>query len=245
MEIDALIVTAGPAYFDGAFTDFFVETTVFGSGILAVQVSTTSGAVVDLFESTEDEFICDDVPGEPCEDFVSLAELNALGDLTFTFAGELGESDSIVVPAADWTPGAGQPGFPMILTPPPGDSSLPVGNVFTWATPPSWVNLIVTDLVDLALDEGIDDAMFFNNTTTSWTPSGVIPTDSYEFELSFFDTSFLNDARLSSQGRPFLFSAGFEAFSSKFVPEPSGAAVWCAALASLGVRVRMRSRRTR
>lgn len=233
MEIDDLIVTAGPAGLDGVFTDYFVDTVVFGSEIASVTVSTGSGVVVSLVEPLEDEFICDDVPGEPCEDFESLAELDALGSLTFDFVGESGELDTIVVPAADWIPGPGQVGTPMLVSPAPGDPSLPPGNAFVWASAPAWVELISVDLVDVALDDGIDEALFTDPGVTSWTPTGVVPGVTYAFELSFLDAYFLEDARVSVGGRPYLFSSGFQAFESKYVPEPSGGPAWIAALAAL------------
>ncbi|MEM9177006.1 MAG: PEP-CTERM sorting domain-containing protein [Myxococcota bacterium] len=243
MEVDELIITSGPSVIDGVFTDYFTDPVIFGFEIAAVSVTTQSGVTVDFVEIDDDEFGCDEagIPGDPCEGFASLADLNALGDLTFSLLGESGEVDSIFVPAADWIPGAGQPGVPMLTSPAPGDSSLPPGNLFQWSPPPVWVDAIVVDMVDVLLDQGIDEDLFLGNTQTSWAPTGVNPTRLHAFELSFVDTFFVSDLRTTPGGRPYLFTSGFEAFSRKFVPEPSGALVWLSgvgAVAAFGRRRR-------
>ena len=243
MSIDELIISSGPSYQDGAFTDFFADPVIFGSQIAAVSLSTQSGAVIDFVEIDVDEFACDEagIPGAPCENFVSLAAINALGNLTFTISGESGESETIFVPAADWIPGAGQVGFPSITSPPQGVSTLPPGNLFQWAAAPSWVEVIITDMVDVGLDDGIDEAFFFGNTQTSWAPSGVDPAREYAFELSFFDAFFIEDNRTTVGGAPYVFTSGFESFNRKFVPEPTGAAVWACGIGLVAAFARRRS----
>ncbi len=229
MAIDDLIITSGPAYANGSFTDFFIDPVVFGSEIAAVSVTIQSGTTIDFVEVDDDEFACDGaIPSEPCENFTSLAEINAIGNLTFDFLGENGETDSVFVPAADYAPGSGQSGVPTILSPAVGDDTLPPSGLFEWVDPPSWVDLVVVDLVDLVTDSGVDEAFFFDHTTTSWSPmaGSVLPGRSYVFELSFVDLFFQEDDRTTSGGRDFLFSSGFQAFNGKFVPEPTGAAVW-------------------
>ena len=244
MAIDEVIITSGPAWRDGTFTDYYIDLVVSGFEIAGVTIDTASGESVDLVESVEDEFICDDVPGEPCEGFLSLDPINALGNITFTFFGEGGELDSVVIPGGDYAPGAGQAGMPMIVSPPVGDSSLPPGNLLEWASAPAWVDAIQVDLVDLALDDGVDEALFFDTTVTSWTPTGVVPGRLYDFELTFADIYDFEDPRMTLGMRPFLFTSAFTAFNVKLVPEPSSALSWpIAGLALLGLGRRSTRRR--
>lgn len=234
MTIDDVIVTAGPCTLDGVDEGFFFDPVVFGSGIAGVALTTGSGANISLVEVEDDEFIWDDPAGDFCRRFDSLADIDALGDLFFDFLGEAGQLDTIVVPGGDYANGAGQPGGPVMVTPGPGNSSLPPANTFVWATAPSWVELIQVDLVDAALDDGVDEALFTNPATTSWTASGVVPGNLYFFELSFIDVYFLEDVRSSGQGRPYLFTSGFQAYDRKFVPEPAFPAALLAAAGVLG-----------
>jgi hypothetical protein len=234
MVIEELVITSGPAYQNGGFTDFFIDPVVSGTEIAAVQVSLTSGLTIDFVEVDEDEFACDGViPSEPCEGFESLAEINAIGNLTFDVIGENGESDSWVVPAADYMPGAGHPEFPAIVTPGPAESVFIPGSAFVWSTPPSWVDAIPVDLVDVLTDTGIDEALFFGNTTTSWTPTGAVDGNDYDFEVSFVELFFFEDPRLTDQGRGYVLSSGYQAFNRKSVPEPTGANAWTATLGLL------------
>ena len=204
MEIADVIVTAGPCTLDGVHEGFFFDPVVFGSGIAGVALDTASGASLPMTEVEDDEFIWDDPAGDFCRRFDSLAEIDAFGDLTFEFLGELGELDTIVVPIADYQNGAGQPGGPVMVAPSQGDTNLPPGNTFVWALAPAWTELIQVDLIDPAPDDGVDEALFFDPTTTSWTPSGVVPGTTYFFELSFIDAYFLGDA----EGNIFLNHAG-------------------------------------
>lgn len=220
MVIDDVIVTAGPCTLDGVHEGFFFDPVVFGSGIAGVALATGSGANIPMIEVEDDEFIWDDPAGDFCRRFDSLAEIDALGALTFDFLGELGELDTIVVPLVDYQNGVGQPGGPIMVAPAAGNSSLPPGNTFVWAPAPAWVELIQVDLVDPVPDEGVDEALFENPAATSWTPSGVVPGSTYFLELSFIDAYFLGDGRTSAMGRSYLFTSGFQAYERKFVPEP-------------------------
>ena len=107
-----------------------------------------------------------------------------------------------------------------MVAPSQGDTNLPPGNTFVWALAPAWTELIQVDLIDPAPDDGVDEALFFDPTTTSWTPSGVVPGTTYFFELSFIDAYFLGDARTSAMGRTYALTSGFQAYDRKFVPEP-------------------------
>lgn len=243
MSIDDVIVTGGPCTLDGVHEGFFFDPVVFGEGIADVSLDTGSGASIPMIEVEEDEFIWDDPAGDFCRRFDSLAEIDALGALTFDFVGELGELDTIVVPLTDYQNGAGQPGGPIMVAPAAGNSSLPPGNTFVWAAAPAWVELIQVDLVDPVPDEGVDEALFVNPATTSWTPSGVVPGSIYFFELSFIDAYFLADGRTSSMGRSYLFTSGFQAYERKFVPEPTlGSAL---VFGACGVFAASRKRRVR
>jgi len=245
MAIEELVITSGPAYQNGVFTDFFIDPVVSGFEIAAVQVSLTSGLTIDFVEVDEDEFACDEViPSEPCEGFASLAEINAIGALTFSVLGESGETDSWVVPAADYMPGSGHPEFPEIVTPGPTESEFIPGSAFVWTTAPVWVDAIAVDLVDVLTDTGVDEALFFGNTTTSWTPTGAIGGDPYNFEVSFVELFFFEDSRTTDLGRDYPFTSGYEAFNRKAVPEPLGAAAWAVTLCLLAVLTRRSSRRS-
>ena len=220
MQIDEVIVLSGPCTLDGVHEGFFFDPVVFGSGIAGVALDTGSGANLPMTEVEPDEFVWDDPAGDFCRRFDSLAEIDALGELTFDFLGELGELDTIVVPLADYENGAGQPGGPVMVAPAAGNTNLPPGNTFVWATAPAWTDLIAVDLVDPVIDDGIDEALFTNPATTSWTPSGIVPGNTYIHEVSFIDAYFLGDGRTSAMGRGYDFISGFQAYERKYVPEP-------------------------
>jgi hypothetical protein len=114
-----------------------------------------------------------------------------------------------------------------------GTTAIPPSGLFEWITPFAWVEAIQVDLVDIETDTGIDEALFLDNSMSSWSPNEIVPGRDSEFELSFLDLFFIADPRTTDDGRPYLFTSGFQAFNSKFVPEPSGAAVWVAAILCL------------
>ncbi|MCR9092721.1 MAG: hypothetical protein NXI30_00755 [bacterium] len=238
MVIDEVIVTSGPCTLDGVHEGFFFDPVVFGSGIAGVALDTGSGATLPMTEVEDDEFVWDDPAGDFCRRFDSLAEIDALGALTFDFLGEFGELDTIVVPVADYENGAGQPGGPVMVAPAAGDTNLPPGNTFVWATAPAWTELISVDLVDAAIDDGIDEALFTNPAATSWTPNGIVPGNTYIHEVSFIDAYFLGDGRTSAMGRDYEFISGFQALERKYVPEPAVGGAICFGAVLLAVRAR-------
>ena len=48
MQIDEIIITSGPAYAGGAFTDFFIDPIVFGSGMLTIPIMARAGLALNL-----------------------------------------------------------------------------------------------------------------------------------------------------------------------------------------------------
>ena len=81
------------------------------------------------------------------------------------------------------------------------------------------------------------------NTATSWTPVGVVPGGFYAFELSFLEIFLADDPRLSTGGRPYLLTSAYQSLSTKYLPEPSGAAVWATGLLALAWGPARRARR--
>jgi hypothetical protein len=239
MNVDTVTVTSGPAYSAGSFTDFFIDPEIQGSGIASITFSTQSGLSTGLVPDADGTWACDEVlPSGPCEDFTSLSQINALGDLTFSLQGTLGEMDTIVVPDADYDPGSGQSGFPVITAPTPGETGVSLTPTFTWNAAPGWVGAILSAVEVSSTGESIDEALLAAS-ATSWMPSGLLAGTQQDFRLSFFDVFFLDDPRASSQSDAYLFSSGFEAFN--FVSFTTAAAVpilgWASALLSLGFGV--------
>ncbi len=251
MVISEIAVTSGPEYDGGVFKGFFVAPFAFGSGIATVRVISQSGTLNQaLFEVTPDEFICDEgIPGDPCLNFASLADITALGDLTFDFAGDLGEVDSVTIPLADYDPGAGQSGFPAVLSPANFQTGVATNATLQWSTPPSWVTLLAVGLEDLATGVTEDDDAFVGSppgatvTTTTWNPAGLTNGEAYLFEISFLEPYFIDDPRETVGRLPFLFASAFESYNQSFfaVPEPSFAL--SAMLGSLAVAGLARRRR--
>ena len=103
--------------------------------------------------------------------------------------------------------------------------------------------MIQVDLIDVVLDDGVDETLFTNRSTTSWTPTGIVPGNTYFFEVSFIDAYFLGDARTSTNGLPYLFTSGFQAYDRKYVPEPGvlrGITLGVLAIGVVGSRKRLR-----
>jgi hypothetical protein len=227
MQIDEIVVTSGPAYFGGSFSDYFIDPVVFGSGIASVSISSGSGALMDveLFEVTPGEFICDEgIPSEPCEEFASLAAISALGALTFDFVGDLGEMDSETIPLADYDPGSGQPGFPDVTFPSHGHTGVSPVATLTWTSPPSWVEALSVGIEDVVTGVTPDEDLFFGApvTTTSWAPAGMSSGNAYDFEISYFEPFEFEDPRTTDGSRAYLFPSAFESYNSVVfaVPEP-------------------------
>jgi hypothetical protein len=227
MQIDEIVVTSGPAYFGGSFSDYFIDPVVFGSGIASVSISSGSGALMDveLFEVTPGEFICDEgIPSEPCEEFASLAAISALGALTFDFVGDLGEMDSETIPLADYDPGSGQPGFPDVTFPSHGQTGVSPVATLTWTSPPSWVEALSVGIEDVVTGVTADEDLFFGApvTTTSWAPAGMSSGNAYDFEISYFEPFEFEDPRTTDGSRAYLFTSAFESYNSVVfaVPEP-------------------------
>jgi hypothetical protein len=238
MVIDSVIITSGPAYAAGTFTDFFIDPEVQGSGIAAITFSTQSGLTANLVHDGNGTWECDEVlPTGPCENFTSLSQINALGNLTFSFLGTLSELDTITVPDADYDPGSGQSGFPHITAPTPGEVGVSLSPTFTWNAAPGWVNAIFAAVEVTATGAAIDEELITTPSTTAWMPSGLPAGTEQDFRLSFLDVYFLDDPRTSSGSRSYLFSSGFEAFN--FVSFTTLGAVpiagWVSGLVSLGL----------
>lgn len=227
MVIDEIVITSGPSYSGGSFSDYFVDPVVFGSGIASVSISSSSGTLMDveLFEVTPGEFVCDEgIPSEPCEDFSSLAAISALGSLTFDFVGDMGEIDSETIPLADWDPGSGQSGFPDVTFPSQGQSDVSPTATLTWTTPPGWVEVLSVGIEDIATGVTPDEDLFFGMpvTTTSWAPAGMSSGNGYDFEISYFEPFEFEDPRTTDDARSYFFTSAFESFNRVvfFVPEP-------------------------
>jgi hypothetical protein len=225
---------------------------VFGTGIDAVTLSSQSGTLNEvLVEVTPGEFACDGViPSEPCENFVSLAQISALGNLTFTFLGDLGETDSITIPLADYDPGAGQTGFPDVVFPAHLQTGVSSTATLEWSTPPSWVQAIEVGLEEALTGTPTDDQLFLGMppgvpvTTTTWAPTGMVDDTVYDFNVSFFQIIELEDPRQSSGARDFVYTSGFESFNEIlfFVPEPGSLPAIAAALPLFAGLARWRRR---
>jgi hypothetical protein len=226
MQIDEIVITSGPAYAGGSFTNFFIDPVVFGSGIASVTISSQSGTLnATLVEVTPGEFVCDEaIPTEPCENFPSLAAISALGAITFDFLGDQGETDSETIPLADYDPGSGQPGFPDVTFPANGQTDVASNATLTWTSPPSWVEALAVGIENLATGLTPDEDLFFGApvTTTSWAPAGMSSGNAYDFEISFFEPLFFEDPRTTNGSRAYLYTSAFESFNSVvfFVPEP-------------------------
>jgi hypothetical protein len=206
MQIDEVVITSGPAYYAGVFSDFFVAPVVFGTGIASVTLTSQSGTLNEVMvEVTPGKFACDEaIPSEPCENFTSLAQISALGNLTFSFVGDLGETDTVTIPLADYNPGAGQAGFPGVVSPAHLATGVSPTATLQWSSPPAWVQAI----------------------------SVVINGTAYDFDVSFLEIITLEDPRQSSGGRAFIYTSAFESFNNTvfFVPEPGRLAAVLSAL---------------
>jgi hypothetical protein len=252
MVIDEISITSGPAYSAGSFTDFFIDPHVQGSGISSVTLTSQFGGFSQvLFEVTPGEFNCDEPLPSPCEDLTSLAEITALGDLTFTFVGDLiGENDSVVIPLADYDPGAGQVGFPGVVFPTNGATDVPSDATLEWTAAPAWVDAVAVSIEDLVTGDSPDDTTFFGDpildppTETSWAPSGMVIGASYLFELSFFEAIEFEDPRMTIGARDFTYTGAFESFNESVftVPEPGLLALNAAALLTVFTVGRRRAR---
>lgn len=241
MVIDSVTVTSGPAYAAGSFTDFFIDPEVVGSGIASITFSTQSGLSTPLVQDVDGTWACDEViPSGPCEDFLSLAQINALGNLTLSLVGTMAETDTIVIPDADYDPGSGQSGFPQIVSPTPGETGVSVMPTFSWNAAPGWAGAILTRVQVSATTETVAEELMLDASATSWMPGTLPPMTTQDFRLSFFDVFFFEDPRSSNGARPYLFSSGFEAFN--FVSFTTGLAPgkqvpiagWAGAVVALG-----------
>lgn len=248
MQIDEIVITSGPAYVGGSFSDFFIDPVVFGSGIDSVTIRSQFGGLNEtLVEVTPGEFVCDEaIPGEPCENFASLAAMAALGAITFDFVGDLSEMDSETIPLADWDPGSGQSGFPNVTFPAHGQSDVSPSATFTWMAPPSWAAVASVGIEDLSTGVTPDEDLFFGApvTTTSWTPSGMTSGNTYEFDISFFEPFEFEDPRTTNGARAYLYTSGFESNNSVVfsVPEPAVLTAFTAGLLLIRRLARRRRR---
>jgi len=240
MVIEEITITSGPGYSAGSFTDFFIDPNVMGSGIRTVTLSSQFGGFSrELTEVTPGEFNCDEPLPSPCEDIDSLADISALGALTFSFVGDNPlETDSVTIPLADYDPGTGQMGFPGVVYPDNFANDVPSDATLEWTTPPAWVQAIEVSLEDLATGLTPDEMVFFGDpigspvSDTTWTPNNMVDGAFYLFELSFFEAIELEDPRTTTGGRDFEFTSAFESFNESVftVPEPGVIALNAVAL---------------
>jgi hypothetical protein len=155
------------------------------------------------------------IPNSPCEQFPTLDAVRTLGNLTFTLTGTLGESDSVTIPFADWDPGAGQPGIPVITAPTPAETGVSLTPTFTWNVAPTWVDATLAVVQIAATGDEVDSALL-PETATSWSPTGLPAGVNQEFRLSFFEAIFIDDPRSSTQADDYLFTSAFESFNFVF-----------------------------
>ena len=216
MNIATVTVTSGPAYVDGILTDYFIDPELIGTGIASVTLSVQQGGSVALVQDADGIWACDEViPSGPCENFPTLNAVRALGELTFSLTGTLGETDTVVVPFSDWDPGTGQPGIPTITAPSSGEIGVALDATFSWNAAPLWVDLILAVVEIEATGADVDEAELPSSTVT-WAPSGMPPGTLQEFRLSFFEGIFIDDPRASAEADAYLFSSAFESFN--YVP---------------------------
>lgn len=255
MTIDDLSITSGPAYRAGVLQTYFLNPFVEGSGIAAVQVTSSAGSPaplldVALFEVEEDEFVCvEEIPSRPCEGFASLAEISALGSLTFAIGGELGELEFVTVSLADYDPGAGQSGFPGAVAPSHLETGVSTSATIEWTTPPSWVQVIEVGLEELGTGFSGDSTTFFGMplgapvAATTWMPTGLSDGVAYDLELSYLEILvFPEDRTTSPSGLDFQFIGAYEAFNEIVftVPEPGLVPSLAAGLTMLVATIRRR-----
>lgn len=213
IDIESISITSGPAYQNGVFTDFFVDPELAGTGIAAVRLFRQNGAFVDLVEAPAGTWACDEViPTGPCENFPTLDDVRALGNLTFAVTGTLGDSDTIVISFADWDPGSGQAGVPVITSPTPGESGVSLTPTFSWPAAPAWTEAILANVQDAISGDDVEEAIL-PETDTSWQPMALPAGAALEFRLSFFDVIFLDDPRTSPASDAYLFTSAFESFN--------------------------------
>jgi hypothetical protein len=229
MVLEEISITSGAAYSAGSFTDYFVDPYATGSGISSVTISSQFGGInLALLEVTPGEFTCDEIVPSPCEDIDSLAEITALGDLTFTFVGDGGENDSVVIPLADYDPGSGQVGFPGVVSPVNDESGVATDATLEWTSPPAWVDAIAVSIEDLNSGDTPDEDTFFGDpilspvTVTTWAPSGMVGLTPYIFELSYFEAIQFEDPRTTIGARDFTYTGAYENYNESYftVPEP-------------------------
>jgi len=240
MMIEEISITSGPAYSVGSFTDFFIDPNVMGFGISSVTVTSQFGGFSrELTEVTPGEFNCDEPLPSPCEEIASLADISALGALTFTFVGDLPmEMDSFTVPLVDYDPGAGQSGFPGVVFPDHLATGVAIDATLEWTTPPSWVQAVEVSIEDLATGATPDEMTFFGDpifspvTDTMWAPDNMVANASYLFELSFFEAIAFAEPRMTTGGQNFDYTGAFESFNESVftVPEPGVIALNAVAL---------------
>jgi hypothetical protein len=255
MMIEEIAITLGPSYFGNVSNDtFFIDPNVMGSGISSVTLTSQFGGVSqELTEVTPGEFNCDEPMPSPCDDIDTLAEITALGDLTFTFVGDAMEMDSVTIPLADYDPGAGEVGFPEVVFPGSFATDVPIDATFEWTTPPAWVDAVDVSIEDVATGDTTDEMTFFGDpifspvTDTMWAPEAMVANTTYLFELSYFEAIVFQDPRMTTGGRNFLYTGAFESFNELIftVPEPGVIVLNAAALLTvLGIgRLRGRGRR--
>lgn len=230
MEIDEITISLGPGYSAGVFTDYFIAPVVTGANLQGVSVTVPSVPItIELVEVEPGEFVCvEEVPFQPCEDFASLAEIVALGDLVFGFEGSLGEVDSVTIPVGDYDPGVEPAGFPQVVSPMNGQTGLPLTTTIEWNAPPAWVQAIAVGLEEQATGLTADEALLTGvplgapATATIWSPMGLVDGTAYDFEISFLQILQIEDPRVTTGGRSFLYSSAFESFNEIVftVPEP-------------------------
>jgi len=254
MTIDEIVITSGPAYSAGTFSDYFIAPVVTGTDLARVSVTVPSVPVtIELVEVEPGEFVCiEEVPFQPCEDFPSLAAVVALGDLVFGFEGALGEMDSVTIPVADYDPGPEPAGFPQVVSPVNGQTGLPVSTTVEWSVPPAWVQGIALGLEDQATGLLADETLLTGTplgapaTDTTWSPLGLVDGTAYDFEISFLKILEIEDSRTTVGGRAFSYTAAFESFNEIVftVPEPGLPASIAWAVAAVTVLARARARRS-
>lgn len=255
LVIEEIVITSGRNYAAGSFSDFFIYPDVRGSGITSVTITSQFGGlsrVLSPDELSPGAFNCDEPLPSPCEDLTSLAEITALGDLTFTFTGGSGENDSVVIPLADYDPGAGQAGFPAVVFPANDATGVPTNATLQWTAAPAWVDAIGVGIYDLATGFSPADTTFFGDpildppTETSWAPAGMVDGVSYLFELSFFEAIQFEVPRTTTGDRDFTYTGAFESFNESVftvVPEPRLLALNAAALLTVFGIARLRAQK--
>ncbi len=239
LDVEEVVLAAGPARFDGGLTDYFIEISIEGSDLQTASVVPPMGGPAQDIPCVSPESC--DLTVDGFDNLADIQSFPGFGNYTVAVNGLAG-SDTFTVP---FNPGTVDlTGFPAITAPPQLGTAATAFDPITWNCSGTQPLCDAVDAYEVSfgfdgINQVLDETLLMGNMTTSWDhATTAFPTDADLFaDVSALDQLAGSGMRQTDGLDDFSYFALYWSINRvTFTPEPApGLAAALAALAGLAV----------